>query len=120
VVNGRDTVGENITGVYMGSMQHPWVRKRYRGVITLWNEPRFFGFIEADTELPDIGKSIFFHRLNFMAGIPTQDIQIQKLVEFEIGAPYKVGAKPQAVRIKLLEPVAAVIAGANALQGGAL
>jgi cold shock CspA family protein len=101
----------------MGTMQHPAVRKRYRGKITLWNEPRYFGFIEATTELPEIGRTIFVHRLNFMAGIPTRDIRVGREVEFEIGAPYKIGTKSQAVRVKLLD---SVLAGASALgRGGA-
>jgi cold shock CspA family protein len=101
----------------MGTMQHPGLRKRYRGKITLWSEPRYFGFITTTAELPDIGNDIFFHRLNFMAGIPTAQIAVGREVEFEIAAAYKIGRKPQAVRIKLVEPVV-VVAGANALQSG--
>ncbi len=101
----------------MGTMQHPGVRKRYRGQITLWSEPRYFGFITTTVDLPEIGNTIFFHRLNFMAGIPTASIAVGREVEFEIAAPYKIGRKPQAVKIKLVEPVT-VTAGASALQGG--
>ncbi len=99
----------------MGTMQHPAVRKRYRGKLTLWNEPRYFGFITATTELPEIGRTIFVHRLNFMAGIPTPAIQVGREVEFEIGAPYAVGKKPHAVRVKLLE---IPTAGLTALKQG--
>ena len=102
----------------MGTMQHPAVRKRYRGTLTLWNEPRYFGFITLKTELPEIGKTIFVHRLNFMAGIPTASISVGREVEFEISAPYKIGRKPQAVRVKLLETPTAGLAVLK--QGGAL
>ncbi len=45
------------------------------------------------------------------AGIPTPAIQVGREVEFEIGAPYAIGKKPHAVRIKLLEiPTAGLIA----------
>lgn len=89
----------------MGSMQHPAVRKRYRGTLKLYNEPRYFGFIEANEEIPGIGgKTIFVHRLNFMAKIPSHLIVPGVQCEFEIGAPYAVGKKPQAVRVNIVEP----------------
>ena len=103
----------------MGTMQHPAVRKRYRGTLKLYSEPRYFGFIEAIEDLPGIdGKSIFVHRLNFIARVPSHLIVPGAEVEFEIGPPYAVGKKPQAVRVKILEQHAGLSALAK-VSGGA-
>ena len=102
----------------MGSMRHPAVRTRYRGTLTLWNAARYFGFITTTSGLPDIGNTIFVHRLNFMSGIPTASILAGIELEFEIGPAYKVGTKPQAVRVKIVEPLTAGVNALAASQGG--
>jgi cold shock CspA family protein len=68
--------------------------KKYRGQVVLWDENRMFGFIQTTEMLPFGGEKIFVHHLNC---IDTLSLGAQ--CEFEIGDAYKLGRKPQAVRV---------------------
>ena len=96
----------------MGTMRHPAVRPRHEGVLVMWNEPRYFGIIQADKKLENGENTIFVHRLNFV-----RDHQpvLGCRVSFELGPPISIGKKDQAVRVKVLPSIAA---GVSALQGG--
>ena len=85
------------------AIQHVAVRKRYRGILRLWNEPRYFGFIDIDKNapMPDLRETIFAHRLHFMKGMKPF---LGCKVEFEIGPPNELGKPNQAVRVKVLNP----------------
>jgi hypothetical protein len=101
----------------MGTMRHPAIRPRYRGVLRLWNEPRFFGFIDVDsnTPLPTLRESVFAHRLNFLKGMKPY---LGCRVEFELGPPISVGKPEQAVRVKILEEPTAGLHALLQQQGG--
>jgi hypothetical protein len=70
--------------------------KKYSGQVVLWDENRMFGFIQSTEVLPFGGDRIFTHRLNC---IDTPFLGAQ--CEFEIGDAYKIGRKPQAVRVTI-------------------
>lgn len=99
----------------MGTMGHPSVRTRHEGVLVVWNEPRYFGFIQADEKLENGEDRIFVHRLNF---IRDHKPVLGCRVSFELGPPISIGKKDQAARVKVLP---SITAGADALgkQGGA-
>jgi cold shock CspA family protein len=69
---------------------------KYRGRVVLWDENRMFGFIQSAEVLPFGGEKIFVHRLNCIDA-PFLGAQC----EFEIGDAYKLGRKPQAVRVTI-------------------
>jgi cold shock CspA family protein len=87
--------------------------KTYRGEVVLWNEPRGFGFIQATEVLPFGEQGIFVHHSNCIDAL-----LLGAHCEFEIGDAYKIGKKPQAVKVtvRVNAPGLAVLAN----QGGAL
>jgi cold shock CspA family protein len=70
--------------------------KTYRGQVVLWDENRMFGFIQSIEALPFGGEKIFVHHLNCIDA-PS----LGAYCEFEIGDAYKIGRKPQAVRVTI-------------------
>jgi len=75
-------------------------------VLSLYNDAKQFGMIESLEELPqefNAKKTIFVHRTNFVTGTKTDQIEPGVICEFEIGVPYKIGRKPQCVRVKILD-----------------
>ena len=83
--------------------------EKYRGQVVLWDENRMFGFIQSIEVLPFGGEKIFVHHLNCIDA-PF----LGAYCEFEIGDAYKIGRKPQAVRVK----VCVNAAGLEALARG--
>jgi cold shock CspA family protein len=88
--------------------------KTYRGQIVLWDENRSFGFLQSLEVLPFGDDNIFVHRLNC---VDTPFLGAE--CEFEVGAAYKIGRKPQAVRVAVLLK-AGLDALAKDLPGGGL
>jgi hypothetical protein len=70
--------------------------KKYSGQVVLWDDNRMFGFIQSTEVLPFGGDRIFTHRLNCIDA-PFLGAQCA----FEIGDAYKIGRKPQAVRVTI-------------------
>jgi|SRR5580700_7792511 hypothetical protein len=70
--------------------------RKYSGQVVLWDENRMFGFIQSTEVLPFGGDRIFTHRLNCIDA-PFLGAQCA----FEIGDAYKIGRKPQAVRVTI-------------------
>ena len=70
--------------------------EKYRGQVVLWDENRMFGFIQSIEALPFGGEKIFVHHLNCI-----DTLFLGAHCEFEIGDAYKIGRKPQAVRVKV-------------------
>jgi cold shock CspA family protein len=68
--------------------------KTYRGEVVLWNDSRSFGFIQATEVLPFGERGIFVHHSNCLDAL-----YLGAHCEFEIGDAYKVGRKPQAVKV---------------------
>jgi cold shock CspA family protein len=89
--------------------------QKYRGQVVLWDETRSFGFIQATEVLPFGDHKIFVHRLNCI-----DDLFLGASCEFEIGDAYKLGRKPQAVRVTIRVNAAGLNALAKGLPGGAL
>ena len=86
-VRGESQLNSNVTKENMKG-------KKYRGQVVLWDENRMFGFIQTTEVLPFGGEKIFVHHLNCIDA-PFLGVQC----EFEIGDAYKLGRKPQAVRV---------------------
>ena len=76
--------------------------KKYRGVLSLYNDAKQFGMIACLEKLPFDAKTIFAHRTNFVVGTRTDQLVPGVICEFEIGVPYKIGRNPQAVRVRVL------------------
>jgi hypothetical protein len=94
--------------------------KKYSGQVVLWDENRMFGFIESEEVLPFGGVRIFAHRLNCIDA-PFLGAQCA----FEIGDAYKIGRKPQAVRVTIhanagLEALAKGIPGVGPIKHAAV
>jgi hypothetical protein len=89
--------------------------QKYRGQIVLWNENRSFGFLQTLEVLPFGDQKIFVHRLNCIDA-PFLGAEC----EFEIGNPYKLGRRPQALHVTILLHAAGLDALAKGLPGGAL
>jgi cold shock CspA family protein len=89
--------------------------KTYRGQVVLWDENRSFGFIQATEVLPFGDHKIFAHRENCVDAL-----SLGAQCEFEIGAPYRLGRKPQAVRVTIRVNAAGLDALAKGLPGGDL
>jgi cold shock CspA family protein len=89
--------------------------KTYRGQVVLWDENRSFGFIQATEVLPFGDHKIFAHRLNCIDAL-----FVGAQCEFEIGDPYKISRKPQAVRVTIRVNAAGLDALAKGFPGGAL
>jgi cold shock CspA family protein len=68
--------------------------KTYKGQVVLWNEARGFGFIQATEVLPFGEQGIFVHRSNCVDAL-----YLGAYCEFEVGDAYKVGRKPQGVKV---------------------
>jgi cold shock CspA family protein len=89
--------------------------QKYRGQVVLWDENRSFGFIEATEVLPFGDHKIFVHHLNCIDAL-----SLGAQCEFEIGDPYRLGRKPQAMRVTTRVYAAGLDALAKGLPGGAL
>ena len=64
----------------------------YQGKITLYNQPKGWGFITRDD-----GEQIFFHVSNKIKNcFPALGVR----VEFEMGPPLEIGKKDQAVNLR--------------------
>jgi cold shock CspA family protein len=70
--------------------------KIYRGQVVLWDDIRGFGFIQTAEVLLFGEEKIFVHRSNCIDAI-----HLGAHCEFEVGDPYKIGRKPQAVRVTI-------------------
>lgn len=66
---------------------------RFTGTITTFFSARLFGFITADSDQVER----FFHKSNFSGG---DEPEVGIRVEFELGAPSKIGRPPQCVRVR--------------------
>lgn len=89
--------------------------KQYRGQVVLWDDNRGFGFIQSAEVLPFGEEKVFVHRLNCIDALC-----LGAHCEFEIGDAYKIGRKPQAVRVTIRVNAAGLDALAKGLPGGAL
>jgi cold shock CspA family protein len=68
------------------------------GVVALWNDPRGYGFVRPEGATDDT-QNLFVHISNCQTGnVP----KVGATVEFDIGAPLKLGQRPQAIRVKLI------------------
>ena len=64
----------------------------YQGKITLYNQPKGWGFISRDD-----GEQIFFHVANKISSfLPALGAR----VEFEMGPPLELGKKDQAINLR--------------------
>jgi hypothetical protein len=94
--------------------------RKYSGRVVLWDENRMFGFIQSTEVLPFGGDRIFTHRLNCIDA-PF----LGAYCEFEIGDAYKIGRKPQAVRVTIranapgLEALAKGVPDGGPIRGAA-
>jgi cold shock CspA family protein len=68
--------------------------KSYRGEVILWNQSRQFGFIQSKEMLPFGEHQIFVHQSN-----ASDPLFLGAVCTFEIGLPYRVGRKEQAVNV---------------------
>jgi hypothetical protein len=81
---------------------------RFTGTITTYFESKKYGFITSDAD----GVSRFFHESNCL-----YPPRIGMAVEFELGAPNKLGKERQCLMVSAVDGTAAVV-DALAGQGG--
>jgi cold shock CspA family protein len=90
------------------------MKETFKGQVVLWNEARGFGFIQATEMLPFGEQGIFVHRSNCIDAL-----SLGAYCEFEIGDAYKIGKKPQAVKVTVRVNAVGLEVLANAVPGGA-
>jgi len=74
--------------------------KKYRGILKLWNQARFFGFIQTVDATNGEKIDVFIHRVNFWAG---HEPVLGDAYEFEVSAPQSIGKKDQAIKAKKIQ-----------------
>jgi cold shock CspA family protein len=62
-------------------------------IIILFNQPKGWGFLTP----PGSKEEIFFHISNC---VPEYKPQLGDRVEFEMGPPFKLGQRPQAIKVR--------------------
>jgi|SRR6267378_5190019 len=93
------------------------------GQITFWNQPKGFGFATVSTLIDGavIQQQYFFHHSNFTKNqVPV----VGAFCVFELGEPFAVGRKVQAVGVRFataeeISKYLAISSGANALASRA-
>jgi cold shock CspA family protein len=88
--------------------------QKFCGQVTLWDERRSWGFIEATEMLPFGKQQIFVHGSNCL-----DPVSLGAYVEFEVGDPFKLNRKPQAIRVTVRPNAPGLEALATGIQGGA-
>jgi cold shock CspA family protein len=75
-----------------GEAQIRGITMIYRGLVVRYDERKQWGFIQGNS-----GEEIFFHRANCVSGFQPQ---LGVDVEYEIGKPFSLGKKDQAVDVR--------------------
>ena len=74
----------------------------YRGQIVAWLSSRFFGYIKRS----DTSTEHFFHGNEVQN---KNEIALGSFVEYELGAPNRIGRPPQAVRVRIIKGLADLV-----------
>lgn len=95
-------------------------KQSYQGIVSLFNRSKNWGFItpfDKDGEFDKTG-DIFVHNSNCADGYKPQ---LGDLVEYEVGLPFKLGQRPQAVNVRAAteQVAAALVQAAKKASDGA-
>jgi cold shock CspA family protein len=102
-------MGESQKGVNVNVLPEARRKKRNNmvGIVIIYDERKQWGFIRAHSA-GIFGNEIFFHRSNCRSGV-----SLGEEVEFEIGKPFKIGQREQAVNVRLAVGVVDSVGGAQ-------